>query len=362
MKKHIFMFFLLACPLWANAENKIQMVTYFPVPYVAYSKVNVNKQMDVGLTNVCAMNLGCNESGSAGLKPLQVTTANLNRGQLDLDTGAAALSTSVALGSGAGIAEFNFPQDLRIGTLNNGYSIETEQMTLDVLKLFPDRIKNDFPSCAATGAAGAPMVSWQQVQLKGKKETYLMCGNPFDTEPEPEPELDCSDNSYKESHKSECCPMTSHSDTVCWRKEVVSRWQSTSFSMASAFGSDWLTQTCQKKCWGYGYNDGCSKNGDVFEGVFTSNPKIVIVGSGNYNLALRDCTNGDATVCTGPLDKKYYCNSGNKDLVLVGFTGVAANGQGLSCPQDGSGQSPQWKGGQQSYICTVTETTQRNGW
>lgn len=80
MKKHIFMFFLLACPLWANAENKIQMVTYFPVPYVAYSKVNVNKQMDVGLTNVFTMNLGCKESGSAGLKPLQVTTANLNRG------------------------------------------------------------------------------------------------------------------------------------------------------------------------------------------------------------------------------------------------------------------------------------------
>ena len=146
MKKHIFMFFLLACPLWANAENKIKMVTYFPVPYVAYSKVNVNKQMDVGLTNVCAMNLGCKESGSAGLKPLQVTTANLNRGQLDLDTGAAAISTSVALGSGAGIAEFNFPQDLRIGTLNNGYSIETEQMTLDVLKLFPDRIKMTFPA------------------------------------------------------------------------------------------------------------------------------------------------------------------------------------------------------------------------
>ena len=154
------------------------MVTYFPVPYVAYSKVNVNKQMDVGLTNTCAMNLGCNESGSAGLKPLQATTVNLNQGKLDLNTGAAAVSNSVTMGSGAGIAEMNFGKDVRIGTLNNGYTVETNQMTVDVLKLFPSRIKNDFPSCASTGASGAPQVSWQQLQLKGKNETYLVCGTP----------------------------------------------------------------------------------------------------------------------------------------------------------------------------------------
>ena len=134
--------------------------------------------MDVGLTNTCAMNLGCNESGSAGLKPLQATTVNLNQGKLDLNTGAAAVSNSVTMGSGVGIAEMNFGKDVRIGTLNNGYTVETNQMTVDVLKLFPSRIKNDFPSCASTGASGAPQVSWQQLQLKGKNETYLVCGTP----------------------------------------------------------------------------------------------------------------------------------------------------------------------------------------
>lgn len=182
MKKTFILLGVLLSSVFGYGENKIQMVTYFPVPYVAYSKVNVNKQMDVGLTNTCAMNLGCNESGSAGLKPLQATTVNLNRGKLDLNTGAAALSTSVTMGSGAGTVEMNFGQDLRIGTLNNAYSIETDQMTVDVLKLFPSRIKNDFPSCASTGASGAPQVSWQQLKLKDKEETYLVCGSPKEEE------------------------------------------------------------------------------------------------------------------------------------------------------------------------------------
>ena len=107
--------------------------------------------MDVGLTNTCAMNLGCNESGSAGLKPLQATTVNLNQGKLDLNTGAAAVSNSVTMGSGAGIAEMNFGKDVRIGTLNNGYTVETNQMTVDVLKLFPSRIKMTFPAVLLRG-------------------------------------------------------------------------------------------------------------------------------------------------------------------------------------------------------------------
>ena len=43
----------------AAGANKMTMVTYFPVKYVAYSQVDVTKQMDVGLTSACQMNLGC---------------------------------------------------------------------------------------------------------------------------------------------------------------------------------------------------------------------------------------------------------------------------------------------------------------
>ena len=180
MKKYMMMCFLLFSSIAIQAENKITMVTYFPVPYVAYSKINVNKQLDVGLTSTCEMNLGCSESGAAGLKPLQVTNGFLERGRLELNSATAVVSNQVSLGSGSGLAEINFLEDLRIGTLNNGYSLETNQMTVDILKLFPSRIKNDFPSCAATGAPNAPQVSWQKLKLKDKEEVFLVCGEAKD--------------------------------------------------------------------------------------------------------------------------------------------------------------------------------------
>ena len=180
--KHIFIVLsLLPVPLLAAAENKIKMVTYFPVPYVAYSKINASKQLDVGLTSACEMNLGCSESGALGIRPLQATTVNLNRGKLDLNTASAVKSTDVMLGSGSGEANIDFIQNLRIGTLNNGYSLEAADMTVDELKLFASHMKSGgekFPSCAATGASGAPQVSWQKVKLKKAEEVYLVCGNP----------------------------------------------------------------------------------------------------------------------------------------------------------------------------------------
>ena len=46
MKKLLFLgLSVLTAALPAGAENKIQMVTYFPVPYVAYSQINPTKQL-----------------------------------------------------------------------------------------------------------------------------------------------------------------------------------------------------------------------------------------------------------------------------------------------------------------------------
>ena len=39
MKQFLTVFFCLLASITGYAENKIKMVTYFPVPYVAYSKV-----------------------------------------------------------------------------------------------------------------------------------------------------------------------------------------------------------------------------------------------------------------------------------------------------------------------------------
>ena len=162
--------------LWA--DNKMQMVTYFPVPYVAYSQVNVSKQLDIGLGTVASsIYLGSARSNSAGLRSLYIGTANLNRGILSLNSGRAVVGNGVVMGSGSGVAQFDFGNNLRIGTLNNGYSIEADKMELEELNLFPERVSTSFPSCASTGAEGAPQISWQKLKLKDKEETFLVCGN-----------------------------------------------------------------------------------------------------------------------------------------------------------------------------------------
>ena len=190
MKRIFIALSLLCVPLLAFSENKIKMVTYFPVPYVAYSKINASKQLDIGLTSACEMNLGCSESGALGIRPLQATTVNLNRGKLDLNTASAVKSTNVTLGSGSGEVNIDFATNLCIGTLNNGYSLEATDMNVSSLTLFRSHMSSDsaakFPSCAATGASGAPQVSWQKVKLKKAEEVYLVCGTGIPSESEHE--------------------------------------------------------------------------------------------------------------------------------------------------------------------------------
>ena len=177
MKKLFTLLGVLAAPLGLWADSKIQMVTYFPVPYVAYSKVNATDQMDIGLTTSCIMNLGCTESGNAGLRPLNVTNTVLKKGRLDLNTATAVSGSTASIGSGSGSGSMNFSSNLRVNTLNDGLSVEANNITVDTLKLFPNRITTDFPSCASTGAPGTPNISWQKLKLKDKEEVYLMCGN-----------------------------------------------------------------------------------------------------------------------------------------------------------------------------------------
>ena len=152
MKKFISLLGVFFLSTAVYAANKIEMVTYFPVPYVAYSRVQVDKILDIGLTNVCNMSLGCTESGNAGLRPLHVQDAYLETGSLDLTRALAVRSNNISLGVSAGEANIDFNDSLRVKNLNDGYSLETSQLTVDALKLFPNRIVNNFPSCAATSS------------------------------------------------------------------------------------------------------------------------------------------------------------------------------------------------------------------
>lgn len=212
MKKILFLLLgVLGVALPAGAEeHKIEMVTYFPVPYVAYSQIKPTKQLDVGTATACEMNLGCAESGEAGVLPLYVTgNMYLKKGQLDFNSAAAVYSNVVRLGNGTGAANLDFGSNLRVGAINNGYTLDADQTTVDTLDLFPGRINNSFPSCAAVG--GTSSISWQELQLKDRKETYLVCGDAKEVTPT------CSDRTYKLAHKSECCPTAPYSDTDCWK-------------------------------------------------------------------------------------------------------------------------------------------------
>lgn len=195
----------ISCAAMA-ATNKISMVTYFPVPYVAYSQVNVGNQMDIGLTGSCDMTLGCPESAVT----LNAAQVNLLGGRLNLDGGLGIKGDKLTLGSGNSNGKILF-QNVRIqeGTTE---SVNTDNMTVNTeLKLFD----KTFPSCKDANSESNGQMQWASLKLKGasSNELYLACGGVASSS---EPKADCSDKTYKLTHKSECCPETAYTDTACW--------------------------------------------------------------------------------------------------------------------------------------------------
>ena len=188
MKKLLcFVMFFAVSAVFSSAEdikNNIKMVTYFPVPYVAYSTVQVDTagQLDVGLTQAPAMYLG-----STGKVPLEATEVNLKTGDLKLDNIKYILDgTSLTLGSSStasSAGKLTFSKNLRINTMEAGSLVAEKPhnasdaipfaMTVNSLELFG----KTFPACE--GEEGEEMV-WQNLRLEGatQQETYLMCGTP----------------------------------------------------------------------------------------------------------------------------------------------------------------------------------------
>lgn len=151
------------------ATNKISMVTYFPVPYVAYSQLNATEQMDIGLTNSCDMTLGCSETSAT----LNAARVNLTGGKLNLDGGRGIKGNTLSLGNGNGTGKISF-QNVRIhtGTME---SMNAGDIKAANLNLFGKA----FPSCKSANSESGGQMQWTSLKLKGasSSELYLACGN-----------------------------------------------------------------------------------------------------------------------------------------------------------------------------------------
>ena len=161
-------FLCASTPSMAAGANKMTMVTYFPVKYVAYSQVDVMKQMDVGLTSACQMNLGCSaDEGFNTGKSLRVNNLlKIAGGKLELNDAPAIEGSTARIGSGNGTADFDFKTSLRVGNYKQGYTLQADNMYLNELNLFGYK----FPKCEGE------TMSWQKLKLKNKEEVYLVCG------------------------------------------------------------------------------------------------------------------------------------------------------------------------------------------
>ncbi|WP_428045971.1 hypothetical protein [Candidatus Avelusimicrobium fimicolum] len=161
-------FLCASTPSMAAGANKMTMVTYFPVKYVAYSQVDVMKQMDVGLTSACQMNLGCSvDEGFNTGKSLRVNNLlKIAGGKLELNDAPAIEGSTARIGSGNGTADFDFETSLRVGNYKQGYTLQADNMYLNELNLFGYK----FPKCEGE------TMSWQKLKLKNKEEVYLVCG------------------------------------------------------------------------------------------------------------------------------------------------------------------------------------------
>ncbi|MBO5012230.1 MAG: hypothetical protein J6C49_07315 [Elusimicrobiaceae bacterium] len=208
---------LISFPI--QAKNKISMVTYFPVPYVAYSQVNTTDQMDIGLTNTCDMKLGCSEPSAT----LNANRVNITGGKLNLDGGLGIKGGTLSLGNGNGDGKISF-QNVRIqmGTME---SVNAQDIKATSLNLFG----KVFPSCKAANSESGGQMQWTSLKLKGasSSELYLACGSPLSgTEcGAPKTKWDgtrciCPGSyDYYIPENNACCSyQTPQTDTRCWKK------------------------------------------------------------------------------------------------------------------------------------------------
>ena len=205
---------VLCMPAYAaQTKNTMKMVSYFPVPYVAYDTVSANNAMDIGVLNQCVMDIkkgSSNLGGSACSLYLygNANGADLNRGLLNVTAGkldlnstvnnARIVSKKVQIGENmtttGGWLDIGIPSGkgdsydaLYLGSIaNTGNSFrvtsKNQGAKVNSFHMF-NEISNDFPGCAGT-------VTWQELELGADVDTnttytdvYLVCNGTGEVTP-----------------------------------------------------------------------------------------------------------------------------------------------------------------------------------
>ena len=210
---------LMAAPSFA-ADNNIKMVTYFPVPYAAYGDLGVTGTCDVGLMGQCKLDAGKSltvAKASSDSRALNTGSIIVRKGTLGLNPASSlATGTSITAGSGIGTGVLEFSHDLAVKNINRSQISKARAMNeaqLNSLNMYG----HAFPTCDAKNHE----ISWKSLTMGKKSGVFLVCGAGEEVN-------QCTNRSYKLSHKSECCPSSSFSDTDCYTwEETVCRWSET---------------------------------------------------------------------------------------------------------------------------------------
>lgn len=170
--------YMLLLTSTAFADNAVQMVTYFPVPYAAYNNVFVSEKLDVGTQKgAFTLNLGNADCNSTSLKAnaaylRKVTAESALSFDTDIYTGSATFGNTEA-------KEQVLMQidKLRINKLNDAtHAVQDVKATNFTVHGNMYMIENAFE----TGKAALPKcegtVTWQKLTIAGQREGYyLVC-------------------------------------------------------------------------------------------------------------------------------------------------------------------------------------------
>ncbi len=170
---------ILAVPAWA--DNAVEMVTYFPVPYAAYNNVFVSQKFDVG-TSKSPFTL---ELGSAASNPSLKAGDVYLRKIGDPSSSALGFSTDIYTPEATfGTVSLTGPitmrfENLRINTLNNNSAYAVEDVSAKDWTVHGNMYMAEDSFETTNDAAKLPQcentVRWKQLEIGGKQGYYLVC-------------------------------------------------------------------------------------------------------------------------------------------------------------------------------------------